>query len=533
MSRHSDSRQEQRADTRRVQVRPPGSTWASLGTSRILRDRRARLGTAGLVLAGVYFLALVLFPVIIPLLHERQVRPLWLTVVVGSIAISLLVAWLARRPWYEERRLEGLAGTYQVLLAFGISLADLTMPADGIVPAWGISWICVLLVVFPFLVPTGPRRTLLTSLATAGMLPFAYIVLYVVTAHDPTFPRLVHLSVPALLAAVLAVAPATLLSRMERDARRARELGSYRLIEQLGQGGMGEVWRAEHHMLARPAAVKLIRADTLAHDDEHAEAARARFEREAQATALLQSPHSIELFDFGVTEDGDFYYVMELLDGFDLQGLVENHGPMPPERVAHVMLQACDSLADAHSHGLVHRDVKPANMYLCRKGRTVDYLKVLDFGLVTWENPGDGDVPDTRLTDPGTTHGTPGYMAPEMIRGKPVDGRADLYALGCVAYWLLTGRLVFSAGTTTATLVDHLTEPPTPPSKRMDTPLPGELEELILDLLAKKPEDRPESAELVGDRLMAMRFDEPWTAAKARAWWLEHQPPEPEVPAEP
>ncbi len=240
------------------------------------------------------------------------------------------------------------------------------------------------------------------------------------------------------------------------EAIRARDLGSYRLVEPLGSGGMGEVWRAEHVMLARPAAIKLIRTSGSAAPSREVQK---RFEREARATARLSSPHTVQVFDYGTTDEGTFYYVMELLDGFDLDTLVKNFGPVPPERAIYLLRQACDSLAEAHARGLIHRDIKPANIYVCRYGIEVDFIKLLDFGLV--KSAGAMDAADGTLTAVGTIAGTPGYMSPEMALGKNVGPEADIYSLGCVGYWLLTGRPVFERDTPVELLIDHArTAPP-------------------------------------------------------------------------
>ena len=218
-------------------------------------------------------------------------------------------------------------------------------------------------------------------------------------------------------------------------------VGSYSLIERLGSGGMGEVWLARHQLLARPAAVKLVREATGgAGEDGHA--LRQRFAREAQATAELQSPHTVQLFDFGMTDTGSFYYVMERLRGMDLQRMVERHGPLPPERAVFLLKQACRSLSEAHALGLVHRDIKPANLFVCRLGPEYDFLKVLDFGVVSRQ----GREPMAPITVAGMVLGTPAFLAPELVSGQgSFDGRADIYALGCVAFWLLTGRPPFEA----------------------------------------------------------------------------------------
>ncbi|HET9939765.1 MAG TPA: serine/threonine-protein kinase, partial [Candidatus Eisenbacteria bacterium] len=218
------------------------------------------------------------------------------------------------------------------------------------------------------------------------------------------------------------------------------------------------------------------------------------------------------------TEDGSFYYVMELLDGLDLRRLIERHGPVPVHRAVHLLAQACHSLADAHESGLIHRDVKPANIFACRRGREEDFVKVLDFGLV---KHADSKTVDVQLTAEGTTTGTPAFMAPEAVyEADRMDARSDLYALGCVGYWLVTGRLVFERDTPIQTLLSHLNDTPVPPSKRATQPIPEQFDRVILDCLEKDPAKRPESAETLGKRLQrSLGAMDPWTVDDARAWW--------------
>jgi serine/threonine-protein kinase len=266
------------------------------------------------------------------------------------------------------------------------------------------------------------------------------------------------------------------------------------LAAPIAHGGWGVVWRAHHRLLSRPAAVKLIRREpgppsrSLTPAEEVAEL---RFEREAQATASLNSPHTVELYDFGVTESGTIYYVMELLDGSDLEELVRREGPLSPERVVHIMKQALDSLAEAHERGLVHRDIKPANLHLSRRGLEPDFVKVLDFGLVKSSAPSQAPA----ITAANGIVGTPAYLAPEVISGEArVDGRADLYSLGCVAYYLITGKLVFDGKTSMQIAIKHMTEQPTAPSREAPGPIPVALDRIVLRCLEKRPEDRPANA---------------------------------------
>ncbi|MEO1174747.1 MAG: serine/threonine-protein kinase, partial [Myxococcota bacterium] len=248
-----------------------------------------------------------------------------------------------------------------------------------------------------------------------------------------------------------------------------------------------------------------------------------RFEREARATVSLKSPHTVDLYDFGVTAEGTCFYVMELLDGVDLETLVKEHGPVPAERAIYLLRQACHSLAEAHGRELVHRDIKPANLWLCsERAGDFDHLKVLDFGLVTLQ-PKMGSS-STRLTSDGMITGTPAYLAPEAITSEDLDGRADIYSLGCVAYWLLTGRLVFEANTPMAMLVAHAKELPAPPSTLAELPVSAELDALVLSCLAKNPEDRPSSARELRRLLAACETEQRWTQERAGQWWMTLRP---------
>ena len=293
-------------------------------------------------------------------------------------------------------------------------------------------------------------------------------------------------------------------------------LGHYRLLTKLGEGGMGEVWRARHQLLARPCAVKLIRPDRLGARGR--DTALERFRREARTIARLTSPNTVRLYDFGTSESGGLYFVMELLDGLDLFALVRDFGPLPPERVVSVLRQACRSLAEAHEAGLLHRDVKPHNLFLCRLGLDCDVVKVLDFGLV--KSIGEDDA---QLTTEGALTGTPAYMPPERAAGGPGDARSDIYALGCVAFWMLTGRTVF-AGEPMAMILDHVRTVPERPSKVSGRPVPEELERIVMDCLEKAPGKRPATALELWHRLGGVPLDDPWTPERAESWWREKLP---------
>jgi serine/threonine-protein kinase len=299
-------------------------------------------------------------------------------------------------------------------------------------------------------------------------------------------------------------------------------LGDYRLTRILGQGGMGSVWAAEHRLLGRPAAVKLIQPVP----GQDMELQRQRFTREARTTAALSSPHTVTLYDFGSTPDGAFYYAMEALDGLDLEEVVVRHGPLPAGRVLHLLHQACDSLAEAHAIGLVHRDIKPANIFTCRLGARHDVVKILDFGLVIQRHSHRvADDPEGRLTRAGYINGTPGFMAPEQIRDESdIDGRADLYALGCVAWWLLTGSVLFDHDETRNLLLAHCHNDLPPLPERCPFAVPGEVVALVHRLLAKNREARPVSALALASELEELCRYLPWRQEDAATWWQRHGP---------
>jgi serine/threonine protein kinase len=287
---------------------------------------------------------------------------------------------------------------------------------------------------------------------------------------------------------------------------RIKQLGAYALERRLGKGGMGEVWQATHQALARPAAIKLISPHLLGTDDPESEASQRlfqRFEQEAKITARLTSPHTVQVYDYGQTDDGRIYYVMELLNGVDLERIARATGPLSPDRVASLMLDVCDSLAEAHSFGLVHRDIKPANLVLCRQGLRRETVKVVDFGLAAARTT----RATAELSD--TVTGSPHYMSPEQIRDVEVDGRSDLYSLGCVAWRLLTGRELFGEESDSTVLRRHLETPPPSLHEACGRSLDPRFTHLIESMLAKRPEERPDNAEAVAVQIRTLGWPEP------------------------
>jgi serine/threonine-protein kinase len=446
---------------------------------------------------------------------------------VFMIVTSVLMLVLARWTLVAAPTLVTFALVYEVAISFGMAFSTyydaLSRVPGALINAdvIGMTAVAFWMPVFTVIVPAHPRRVLVAVMVSACAVPIVYLI-EMQAGRAPLIDISVYWMVfagPYFFVAGLAYLAGRVVYRLGEDVAQAREMGSYRLVEKLGHGGMGEVWRAEHRMLARPAAVKLIRSASLGIDPSYAEMLVARFEREAQATAQLQSPHTVEVYDFGTTEDGTFYYVMELLDGVDLEHLVRRFGPLPAARVVHILRQVCASLAEAHHRGMIHRDVKPANVFLCRRALDYDFVKVLDFGLVKRHSSA-GPADDLRVSQTGTIHGTPSYLAPEVASGDgAVDGRADLYALGCVAYWLLTGRLVFERDTYPAMLLAHATVEPTPPSAVVELPVPAALDAVVLACLAKEPKDRIQTAEELRRRLDKIEIQAPWTEEQAASWW--------------
>jgi hypothetical protein len=482
----------------------PGVSWLT-----------AALGLVVLLVASFHF---IVQGELIVALHHPIVR------------LALLVAVLTGAGLYAVYRysLVGsgafhlLTAIFGAIVAFAVALVETSVPIATEYPVAGVSAVAPWILFLGVMVPQSPAATLAAGLAAAATWPAAYAIN--VSTRDLAAVPWNHVIVwPAInvLVAVLAALVRRRLTapQVTRDA--ATALGSYRLIAPIGEGGMGEVWKASHEMLARRAAIKLVRpnAGTFTRQPEMwAE----RFRREANVIASLQSPHTIYLYDFGLSGDGQFYYVMELVDGISLQTLVATFGPQPAARVRAILVQICRSLDEAHERGVIHRDLKPSNVMICELALDHDFVKVLDFGLA--KCAACEDLGAAVLTAEGTTAGTPGYIAPEVALGElNVDARADIYALGCVAYFLLTGTLVFPESNPMSMALKHVQAKPDPPSTRTELPIPADLEALVLRCLAKRPEDRPASVRAIASALNAMSFAV-WAEEDAAEWWRRHLP---------
>jgi serine/threonine-protein kinase len=492
----------------------------------LLSQSAARLRVLALLYAGVFFMAGIFPMLVVPndraLLFSSFIE--WGPSVI-AIVVALLVAAVIRSRRVSLGMAMKIGLLFEVASSYGIAMAELIDPRATMetVPVMhGLSWVAVWTLLFTIVVPSPPRRAVTVALASVSSVP---VVMGILMAVNLTPMRLspaqffFGMVLPYLLVVYMAYVGARVVYALGREVKWARELGSYHLEEKLGQGGMGEVWRARHRLLARPAAIKLMKPALRGNGrGDLSEDPVRRFEREAQVIATLRSPHTVNLFDFGVAEDGSFYYVMELLEGLDTDALVRRFGPLPAARVIYLLRQVCHSLSEAESHGLVHRDIKPANIFLCRYGEEYDFVKVLDFGIVKASHDTD-PAPGGGLTGDNVLPGTPAFMAPEQALSGVVDGRADIYATGCVAYWLLTGHLVFEASTPMGLLMHHTSTAPTPPSTRTELPVPAALDELVLSCLAKNPKDRPQSARELARRLGTVEGADAWTEERAKAWW--------------
>jgi eukaryotic-like serine/threonine-protein kinase len=495
----------------------------------LLSQSAERLPVLALLYAFVFFMAGV-FPSI--LFSDMRTRffgsfLLWGPGAIG-IGVALLVAAVTRSARLPLATVMNIGLAFEIVGSYAIAAAEFGDPMGLAMHRGqiGLSWVAPFVLLFTVAMPTSPRRAVFAALAAVSSVPIV-IGLLMASGINP-FRRdpgefFFVLVFPYLLVVCMAYVGARVLYHLGTEVKRARELGSYFLEEKLGEGGMGEVWRARHRMLARPAAIKLIRPTAAGNGLGVSNEAVRRFEREAQVIARLRSPHTVNLFDFGVADSGAFYYVMELLEGLDADSFIRRFGPIPAERAIYLLRQICHSLSEAHSCGLVHRDIKPANIYCCRYGEEYDFVKVLDFGIVRAVREAEETAPlQTRET---AVHGTPAFIAPEQAMGTDVDGRADIYATGCVAYWLLTGQSVFNSETTMGLLLQHAQTPPIPPSARTELAIPASLDDLVLACLAKDPANRPQSARELSRRLADVTGASDWTQDQARVWWATHLAP--------
>jgi tRNA A-37 threonylcarbamoyl transferase component Bud32 len=459
---------------------------AALTAFALLRNLFVHGGNISVALQAVGLLSLVTFYFVlsssqrITLFQLRAIELL----VFGALFVAVAVA-----EWIELHR-SASAGEF-----------------DAVVVIRFFASFSILILTYGMLMPNSWRRAAVILFPVA-CIPFAVMW---TTMSDKLAIAMEFEPLP-LVAAVLAVFGTHIINSNRQSAYNARRFQQYRLKEKLGAGGMGEVYRAEHLLLKRPCVIKLIR------QEKSTDAASlARFEREVQSTAQLTHWNSLEIFDYGHTDDGVFYYVMEYLSGKSLEDLVSEHGPLPPERAVHFLRQVCRALREAHQLGLIHRDLKPANIFAANLGGVHDVAKLLDFGLVRQAT---ADRPESlSLTQEGSFSGSPLYMPPEQVVAyNEVDGRADIYALGAVAYFLLTGRPPFEGRNPIEVILDHANKPVTPPSNFVPT-IPTDLESVVLTCLEKRPADRFQNVVILEGALAACECADKWTEEMADKWW--------------
>jgi len=504
---------------------------------RVALFAKVMIGTQALGLAGL----LALYP-------WEQLRQPWFALyqVQTGLAVG---AWLLCRGgmrsarfvyWVEATMLLGIAAvsaTISRLVLPGLMpqyLGSVVSPNDaaygrfvGVVQGSVFLEFVIGLSLWVFvraaLVPSRPVRTLvLTALAAVPLaavtvvrtLPFEpEPSLRSVTPDDVVVTNVIATAIWWTFITGVCTIVSAVIFGLRREVREARRLGQYTLEAKLGEGGMGAVYRASHAMMRRPTAIKLVRPD------QAGETNLARFEREVQLTARLTHPNTVTIFDYGRTPDGVFYYAMELLDGATLEDIVRVDGPQPPGRVVKVLAELAGALEEAHGIELIHRDIKPSNVILCTQGGKPDVAKLLDFGLVKEL----GDKGQIELTKESLLTGTPQYMCPEALTSPDaVDARSDLYAIGAVGYFVLTGQHVFVGTTIVEVCGHHLHSEPVAPSKRLDRPVPEDLEDLLLSCLEKDPAERPQSAADLCQRLEACQSMGEWTETHARRWWNRH-----------
>ncbi len=453
----------------------------------------------------------------------------------AHVAVTLLLALIAQRLCvhckmvyqrlrWAELLVFGAPAAFFLLVGYHklIFCAELT-DGHSHIPNLTSAWVLLIFCYALFVPNFWQRAAIVHSLLGLGPI----VIMGLAYLRSGKFAELAQLQgfqgvfIEHVLVMVLTVVTATVgvqtIGALRSEAFVARQLGQYRLKQMLGSGGMGEVYLAEHEMMKRPCAIKVIRPEKAGNAQ-----VLARFEREVRATAKLSHWNSIDIYDYGRTEDGTFYYVMEFLPGHNLGELVEGHGPLPAARIVHLMTQVCDALAEAHEHGLVHRDIKPANIYCAYRGGQFDVAKLLDFGLAkpTLEQE------DAGLTQEGAITGSPLFMSPEQATGSlQVDIRSDIYSLGAVMYFMATGRPPFVYQQPLKVMVAHASETPRPP-RELNPDIPEELEAIILECLEKEPDQRIQDAQALRTALEQVPQRDSWSSLKAAEWWQEYGCPE-------
>ncbi len=492
-------------------------------TLDLLRDR---LRIASLLLfAG--FLAFFVKNLVFPKAANTGVETLlfWLhltvTAITGIVGIRLCTNCPHIRRHLRFAEVLVFGGSALMFLVFSYQILIEAAQRDYVSPIYG-PWL-LLIFTYALFVPNSWRRAL-AVIAPMAAAPVCLLVLarftsadFLRVVSDPYYHTLyLEMAMVMTLGASIAVWGVRTMRSLRREAFEAKQLGQYRLKHLLDAGGMGEVYIGEHLLLKRPCAIKLIRPEKAGDAN-----ALARFEREVRSTARLTHWNTVEIYDFGRADDGTLYYVMEYLPGMNLKELIDLHGPMPAGRVIHLIWQTCQALSEAHAAGMIHRDIKPGNIFAAKRGGQFDVAKLLDFGLVQTAHRHD----DVLLTQEQTVIGSPLYMSPEQATGEEADQRSDIYSLGLVAYILLTGKPPFENEKPLKIMFAHASEAPTPPSS-LNPDVPRDLEAVVMRCLEKNPADRYQTADELAEALQACESSGSWTPAAATAWWRDHGCPQ-------
>lgn len=503
-----------------------GLRTTQLGSSfereqRKLLWRRARLVLGiGLTINILLYVVTLFVPVNSPVtgLAAQQWKNWADLLYPGSFAIALAYIYVGR-PGITALQVTVFLVAALNLLA---GLTDVAFTRPDVIPGFGVA--LVLFIPAAFISWRVKYQTALSVLAVAGSistLTASYLFVPEIQAFwrdgaVRSFGEQVLISgLGSLLLGATSVFITRTLYGLRKTAFRARRLGNYVLHKEIGEGGMGTVYVAEHALMCRASAVKVLKSESGVD-----RTALARFEREVRLSSSLSHPNTITIFDFGRAAQDTFYYAMEYLEGMDLERFVERFGPIPASRVLFLLLQVTGPLAEAHDRDIVHRDLKPSNIFLTVRGGLYDFVKVLDFGLA--KRIQGADTP-TELTKTGVVFGTPRYLAPETVYGTVgVGPRADIYAFGAVAYWMLTGRPPFTADSAVALMIDHVKTVPARPSEVCEVPIPAELDDVVMKCLEKEPDDRFQSISELEDALRAVPDPSPWTRGRAAKWWELH-----------
>lgn len=423
------------------------------------------------------------------------------------IIVSTFVYFCVYSKKISFQTLMNIGAGYEIIGGFFIAFSDFLIPfSSNYIPRLTPTWLCIWIIMFPLIIPFPPIKSFFIAIVVASMSPIALQISSFLGNPQPPQAIIKKIFIVNYSSAILSIITSITIHKLNYEILQERKMGSYKLLEKLNEGGMGEIWKAEQTTISRSVAIKIILPEMLRFEERYKyEEMLVLFKKEAKAISSLHSPHSIKLYDFGSSNTGRFFYSMELLKGMDLRDIIIKYGTMPYNRVIYLLLQICDSLADAHHNKLVHSDIKPQNIFLCNYSYKYDFIKVLDFGLVKKL-----DKSKKIYSQNQQVKGTPIFMAPEMFHCKKFDEKIDIYALGLVGYWLLIGKHLSTEDNIKKIL------------QKKDKNIPGEFIDIIIECIATDAKKRPQSTLAIYERLSSINIANPWTQKKAKNWWETH-----------